>query len=114
MTLLQKLLLGKISDIPPGQSKSFRAAGRDLIVVNTEDGLRGYVNFCTHMGGRLRCRGEHFQCDWHGGRFDCRTGEAIPDTAAPEGSALEKIELAIEGDDLYYVHIPKKSPWVLE
>jgi len=41
-------------------------------------------------------------------------GEAVPDTAAPEGSKLETIELAIEGDDLFYLHIPKKSPWALE
>lgn len=120
---MEKIRLGRVSDIPPGGSRTFRTAGRDLIVVNTghvkPDGhvtseLRGYVNFCTHMGGKLRCHGEHFQCDWHGARFVCRTGEAVPDTAAPEGSKLETIELAIEGDDLFYLHIPKKSPWALE
>lgn len=110
----QKILLGKISDVPVGGSRTYRAAGRDLIVVNTGDGLRGYVNFCTHMGGKLRCRGEHFQCDWHGGRFACKTGEAVAGTSAPEGSKLESIELAVEGDELYYVYTPKKSPWALE
>jgi 3-phenylpropionate/trans-cinnamate dioxygenase ferredoxin subunit len=88
--------------------------GRDLIIVNVGDGLRGYVNFCQHMGGKLRCLGEHFQCDWHGARYDCRTGQAQADTAAPEGSALEKIELAIEGDDIIYLYTPKKNPWALE
>ncbi len=110
-----KHLLGKVADIPPGRSKSYRAAGKDLIVVNTGDSLRGYVNFCTHMGGKLRCLGEKFQCDWHGGQFDCKTGEAVSDVGgAPEGSKLETIELSVEGDDLYYWHVQKKSPWALD
>ena len=110
----QKILLGKVSEIPPGRAKSFRAAGRDLIVVNTGDGLRGYVNFCMHMGGKLRCIGEHFECDWHGARYVCTSGEGVSETAAPEGSALEKIELVVEGDELFYIHTPKKSPWAME
>lgn len=88
--------------------------GRDLILVNTGDGLRGYVNFCMHMGGKLRCLGEHFECDWHGARYLCRTGEAVPETAAPEGASLEKIELAVEGEDIVWLYTPKKSPWALE
>ncbi len=110
----ERHILGKVSDIPAGRAKSFRAAGRDLIVVNTGEGLRGYVNFCQHMGGKLRCAGEHLECDWHGARYACTTGEAIPDTAAPEGANLEKIELLVEGDDLIYIHTPKKSMWALE
>lgn len=110
----QRIPLGKASDIAPGRAKSYRAMGRDLIIVNTGDGLRGYVNFCQHMGGKLRCTGEHFECDWHGARYDCKTGGAIPDTAAPEGANLEKIEIAVEGDEIVYLHAPKKSMWALE
>lgn len=110
----QRIPLGKVSDVPPGRAKSYRAMGRDLIIVNTGDGLRGYVNFCMHMGGKLRCVGEHFECDWHGARYVCTTGTAVPDTAAPEGAELEKIEIAVEGDDLIWLYTPKKSPWALE
>lgn len=111
----QKIPLGKISDIAAGRAKSYRAAGRDIIIVNTGDGLRGYVNFCMHMGGKLRCTGAHFECDWHGAQYDCKTGAAVEGVGgAPEGAALEKIEIAIEGDELFYIHTPKKSPWALE
>lgn len=110
----QRIILGKVADVPVGRAKSYRAIGRDLIIVNTGDGLRGYVNFCQHMGGKLRCVGEHFECDWHGARYECTTGQAVPDTAAPEGANLEKIEIAIEGEDIVYIHVPKKSPWALE
>lgn len=110
----RRIVLGKVSDVPPGRAKSYRAMGRDLIVVNTGDGLRGYVNWCMHMGGKLRCVGEHFECDWHGGRYVCATGAAVPDTAAPEGVSLEKIEIAVEGGDIIYLYTPKKSPWALE
>lgn len=111
----QRIPLGKVSEIAPGRAKSYRAMGRDLIIVNTGDGLRGYVNFCTHMGGKLRCTGERFECDWHGGQFDCKTGMAIPDVGgAPEGSELEKIEIEIDGEDIIWLYAPKKSPWALE
>lgn len=121
---VQRISLGKVSEIAPGRSKTYRAMGRDLIIVNTghitADGtatreLRGYVNWCTHMGGKLRCVGEHFECDWHGGQFDCKTGVAVPDVGgAPEGSELEKIEIEIDGEEIIWLYAPKKSPWALE
>ncbi len=112
---MEKVKIGSVAEIPPGRSRSYRAMGKDLIVVNTGDRLRGYVNFCTHMGGKLRCVGERFECDWHGAQFDCRTGMAVPDVGgAPEGSALEKIEIEIDGDDILWLYAPKKSPWALD
>ena len=118
----QRIPLGKVSEIAPGRAKSYRAMGRDLIIVNTGTStalsagdLRGYVNFCTHMGGKLRCTGERFECDWHGGLFDCKTGESVPDEGgAPENAPLEKIEIEIDGDDVIWLYAPKKSPWALE
>jgi nitrite reductase/ring-hydroxylating ferredoxin subunit len=110
----KKIPLGKAADIPPGRSRNFRAAGKDLIVVNTGDGIRGYINFCTHMGGKLRCLGEKFQCDWHGSQFDCGTGESIVADGAPASASLEKAEIIIEGDELFYLYTPKKSPWALD
>jgi nitrite reductase/ring-hydroxylating ferredoxin subunit len=111
----QKILLGDPAEILPGRSKSYRAAGKDIIVVNVGDGLRGYVNFCTHMGGKVRCIGERFECDWHGSQFDCRTGAVVDGVGgAPLGSDLEKIEMVVEGDKLYWMYTPKKSPWAME
>lgn len=111
---MERIKIGAVSDVPPGRAKSYRAMGKDLIVVNTGDGLRGYVNFCMHMGGKLRCVGTHFECDWHGARYDCKTGDAVPDTSAPEGASLEKIDIEIDGQDIIWLYAPKKSPWALE
>lgn len=113
-TTPQRIPLGKASEVAPGRAKSWRVLGRDLIVVNVGGSLRGYVDWCMHMGGKLRCVGEHLECDWHGALYECATGHAVPDTAAPEGAHLEKIELLLEGDDIIYLHAPKKSPWALE
>ena len=113
MEVPKKILLGKVSDIKIGESKNYRAEGKDLIVVGTSDGPKGYVNFCTHMGGKLRCRSGMLHCDWHGARFECKTGKAESGTAAPEGSKLEVVELETQGDDLYYIHVEKKNPWAL-
>lgn len=110
----QRIPFGKVSDIPPGRAKSYRAMGRDLIIVNTGDGLRGYVNFCMHMGGKLRCTGDRFECDWHGAQYDCKTGSALEGTGAPEGADLEKIEIEVDGEEIIWLYAPKKSPWALE
>lgn len=110
----RKHLLGKVSELDAAGWKSYRAAGKDLIVVKTDDGLKGYVNFCTHMGGRLRCVGERLRCDRHGAEFTCGLGEAVPGTAAPAGSKLKPVDLEVSGDELYYVHKEEKSPWALD
>jgi 3-phenylpropionate/trans-cinnamate dioxygenase ferredoxin subunit len=112
---MERIKIGSVADISPGRAKSYRAQGKDLIVVNTGDGLRGYVNFCQHMGGKLRCVGEHFECDWHGARYECKTGIAVPGYGgAPEGAELEKIEIEIDGQDIIWLYAPKKSMWALE
>lgn len=110
----RKIPLAKLSELPPGKWKHVRAEGKDLILVHTGDGIRGYINFCTHMGGKLRCVGEKFQCDWHGGEFDCKTGEALEGSSAPIGSKLENLDMIIEGDELFWNYVPKKSPWAME
>lgn len=121
---MERIKIGRVSEVPSGRSKSYRAMGKDLIVVNTgralpEGGmtpeLRGYVDFCTHMGGKLRCIGERFECDWHGAQFDCKTGESVPEAGgAPENAPLEKIDLEIDGEDIIWLYEQKKSPWALE
>lgn len=110
----RKISLAKLDELTPGKWKYVRAEGKDLILVNTEDGIRGYVNFCTHMGGKLRCVGEKFQCDWHGAEFDCKTGEALEGTAAPVGSKLENLDLLTENGEIFWNYTPKKSPWATE
>ncbi len=112
---MEKIKIGSVSEIAPGRAKSYHAHGKDLIVVNTGGALRGYVNFCTHMGGKLRCIGERFECDWHGAQYDCKTGESVAEAGgAPENAPLEKIEIEIDGDDILWLYAPKKSPWALE
>jgi len=106
--------LGTIAELRDAGWKSYRAMGTDLIVVWSPEGPKGYVNFCTHMGGKLRCVGDRLKCDRHGAEFTCHVGEAVPGTAAPAGSKLKTVELETDGDDLVYVHEEKRSPWAME
>ena len=106
--------LGTISELKDASWKTYRAMGKDLIVVWSPDGPLGYVNFCTHMGGKVRCASDEFVCDRHGAKFECHTGLAKDGTAAPSGSKLEKVELETEGEDIIYLHEEKKSPWAME
>lgn len=107
----KKIHLGTLSDLQGLGWKNYRAMGKDLIVVWTPTGALGYINFCTHMGGKLTCKKKELVCGWHGAIFDPKTGIAKEGTAAPSGSKLKTIELEVEGNNLFYLHKEEKSPW---
>lgn len=109
-----KIHLGTLSELQGLGYKTYRASGQNLIVVWTGQAALGYINFCTHMGGKLTCKKKEFVCSWHGARFDLETGTAKKGTAAPEGSKLKTVEIEVEGNNLYYMHKEEKSPWALE
>ena len=105
-----KRFLGKLTDVPPGRAKTFLADGKKIFIMNLEGKLKAYVNFCPHMGGSLRADGRNIKCNWHGSLFDPETG-AAKTAPASEGTALEAVEIVLEGDDIYYIPTVKKSPW---
>ena len=104
---MQKLFLAKASDIPPGRGKAFFSEGKKLFVVNVGSAFKAYINYCPHQGGSMRYDGARLQCSWHGAQFDAHTGRSTRGPAA-EGSVLEAIDIAREGDDLYW--FPKEKP----
>lgn len=77
----------------PGVKGIFLRKGNDI---------KGYINRCTHMGGRLEQKDEkRFVCVMHQAEFSCDTGEAILGQA-PKGSFLTKIETVIKDDGIVY------------
>jgi nitrite reductase (NADH) small subunit len=106
---MQKILLGKAGDVPPGRGKTFVAHGTMIVVANHDGELHAYENKCPHMGGAVRYDGERkLVCSWHGAQFEAATGDNI---VGAEGQALRKMTVVVEGEDLYWMKEEQRSPW---
>lgn len=65
------------ADLPLGQARCFRVAGREIALFHLEGGFYAMENTCLHAGGPLaegRIEGTRVVCPWHGWEFDVTTG----------------------------------------
>jgi 3-phenylpropionate/trans-cinnamate dioxygenase ferredoxin subunit len=94
----RKYVVGRASEIPPGERRIVRARGRSYGVFNVDGSFHALLNHCPHQGGEL-CKGplqtfveadapgqvrfersqSFVQCPWHGWEFDVRTGRSYAD-----------------------------------
>ena len=88
--------VGRVEDVPAGHGATVELKdGKELALYNVGGEFYAVENFCPHKGapladGRL-C--EHaVTCDWHGWRFDVRTGACLN----RPGEAIENYEVVIE------------------
>jgi nitrite reductase/ring-hydroxylating ferredoxin subunit len=96
---LQRCVVGKVEDLPPGERKIVPVGGKGGIgVFNVGGTFYALKNVCPHKGGPL-CQGrlrphvisnetyqveyeredEIIKCSWHQWEFDIRTGVALYD-----------------------------------
>lgn len=74
----------------------------DRVVALFRVGERFYAlsNTCPHRGGSLgegELEGFVVTCPWHGWQFDCRTGQAVENSAIQ----VKSYPVHVEGDDIY-------------
>jgi phenylpropionate dioxygenase-like ring-hydroxylating dioxygenase large terminal subunit len=66
------LIVGHVSELPPGSARAVDAAGQPLLLVRDEAGtLRAFLNVCRHRGMRLLgeagvCEKKSIVCPYHG------------------------------------------------
>ncbi|MDF2722749.1 MAG: Rieske [2Fe-2S] protein [Paenibacillus sp.] len=97
---LQKHVVAKVTEIPPGEKKLVEVGGRSIGVYNIAGQFYALRNICPHQGAEL-CKGltrpfivssepgtyEHVRhgeivrCPWHQWEFDIKTGCMIVDPA---------------------------------
>ncbi|MGI0082692.1 MAG: Rieske (2Fe-2S) protein [Nitrosopumilaceae archaeon] len=73
-----KIIVGKVSDIPPGKMQKVTADGKEILVTNMDGNYYAMDDTCTHAGASLadgKLEGSILTCDWHGAKFDCKTGK---------------------------------------
>ncbi|HEY0079128.1 MAG TPA: Rieske (2Fe-2S) protein [Pyrinomonadaceae bacterium] len=73
--------VGRVEDVPPGRGATVELNdGRELALYNVGGQFYAIDNFCPHKGAPLadgNLYGHSVECDWHGWRFDLKTGGCI-------------------------------------
>ena len=63
-----------------GRCHGARTSGREILIVDTAEGLRVYDGVCPHLGGPLvegRLSARAVVCPWHSYTFDPATGRCL-------------------------------------
>ncbi len=73
--------VGRVEDLPAGYSAVIQFDdGTELALYHVGDEFYATENFCPHRGAPLAdspLSGYTVECDWHGWRFDVRTGTCL-------------------------------------
>jgi nitrite reductase (NADH) small subunit len=88
--------VGRVEDVPDGRGATVELkGGAQLALFNVAGEFYAVDNFCPHRGAPLadgQLSGASIECDWHGWRFDLRTGACL--TRASD--AVATYEVVIE------------------
>ena len=88
--------VGRVEDVPPGRGATVELnSGQELALYNVGGEFYAINNFCPHKGAPLAdglLAGHSVSCDWHGWRFDVRTGHCLN----RPGQTVESYEVVIE------------------
>lgn len=75
------ITVGKKEDVPAGRGATVELLnGSELALFNVDGQFYAIENSCPHRGAPLadgRLVGPVVECDWHGWRFDVRTGDCL-------------------------------------
>jgi len=79
---------------------------REAVLVRTDDGVRGWLNYCRHLldvrldkGSGAPMRDGELVCANHGAYFEADSGYC---TFGPcEGATLETVEVAVDDGDVF-------------
>ncbi len=73
-----KIIVGKTSDISAGKMQKVTADGKEILVINIDGSYYAMDDTCSHAGASLsegKLEGNILTCDWHGAKWDCKTGK---------------------------------------
>ncbi|MBV9959496.1 MAG: Rieske 2Fe-2S domain-containing protein [Acidobacteria bacterium] len=92
----RQVTVGKVADVPEGRGATVElASGAELALYHIEGKFYAIENFCPHKGAPLadgNLCGHTIECDWHGWRFDVRTGQCLTTTSGD----VEAYEVVVE------------------
>jgi len=97
---VNRVLAGKLTDLPANSGKIFRFGSRPGLLVRTPDGaVRAFSATCTHLNCTVQYRPDfqNIWCACHNGVYDLQ-GKNI---SGPPPRPLEAYKVDVAGDDVY-------------
>jgi nitrite reductase/ring-hydroxylating ferredoxin subunit len=97
-----KIIVGKVSDIPPGKMIKISVDGKDVMVANIDGDFCAMDDSCTHSGSSLSegsLEGCTVTCGWHKAEFDCKTGKLVKFPAKINN--LASYDVTVESDNVF-------------
>lgn len=97
-----KIIIGKITDIPPGKMQKITADGKEILVANIDGNFYAMNDTCTHAGASLSegsLEGHTVTCGWHGAKFDCKTGNLAAFPAKIKD--LQSYKVTVESENIF-------------
>ena len=99
---MNKVNVGKVSDIPPGEMKKISADGKEILIVNQGGKFFAIDDTCTHAGASLsegQLQDGIVTCGWHGAQFDCNSGKLSKFPA--KINDLKSYNVVLESDEVF-------------
>jgi nitrite reductase (NADH) small subunit len=99
---MQRIKMGKTSELSPGSSVEKRILARRIAVFNVEGKLYGIESDCKHMKASLQkgnVQNYIVTCPWHHWQYDIKTGQCL----TVDKFKLKTYAVEVEGDDVYIV-----------
>lgn len=98
----RKLLIASLDELPQNGSKTFKdLSGREVVLVNTDEGLKAISTTCTHLGCKAYWEpdNDRFFCPCHDGVFDIN-GNVV---SGPPPRPLDRYEVEVDENDNVFV-----------
>jgi nitrite reductase/ring-hydroxylating ferredoxin subunit len=98
---VRKTIVGKTTEIMPGQMKKISVDEKEIVVSNIDGNYFAIDDTCTHSGASLsegKLDGSVITCDWHGAQFECKTGKLVKFPA--EIADLKSYNVIVESDNV--------------
>ncbi|HSF27622.1 MAG TPA: non-heme iron oxygenase ferredoxin subunit [Nitrosopumilaceae archaeon] len=97
-----KIIVGKTLDVSPGKMQKVTVDGKEILVINIDGNYFAMDDTCTHAGASLadgKLDGSILTCDWHGAKFDCKTGKLHAFPAKIKD--LNSYKVIVESDNIF-------------
>ena len=96
------LKVASLGELPEGELLSVEVDGRSICLARVEDEVYAFADKCSHRdfplsNGELDGDDCTITCEWHGARFDMRTGKAL---SLPATRPIPVFACRVEGDDI--------------
>jgi 3-phenylpropionate/trans-cinnamate dioxygenase ferredoxin subunit len=94
--------VASLSDVPDGELLGVEAEGKRMCLANVEGEVYAFADNCSHRefplsNGEVDPDDCSVTCEWHGARFDIRSGKAL---SLPATRPIPVYPCKVEGDDV--------------